>query len=86
LKEDQNTTINGKEYVEKNSQEYYRDSKNCKTIQLPTQKDGLEYKLNNMSNQQQAVVLALIDTIMKFLNNDTKYKPLQATVMGCGGA
>ena len=35
--------------------------------------------------QQQAVVLALIDTIVKFLNNDTKYKPLQAIVMGCGG-
>jgi hypothetical protein len=30
-------------------------------------------------------VLASIDTIAKFLNNDTKYKPLRATVMGCGG-
>jgi hypothetical protein len=30
-------------------------------------------------------VLALIDTIVKFLNNDTKYKPLRAIVMGCGG-
>ena len=30
-------------------------------------------------------MLASIDTIVKFLNNDTKYKPLQATVMGCGG-
>jgi hypothetical protein len=30
-------------------------------------------------------VLALIDTIAKFLNNDTEYKPLQTTVMGCGG-
>jgi hypothetical protein len=35
--------------------------------------------------QQQAVVLALIDTIVKFLNNYTKYKPLRAIVMGCGG-
>jgi hypothetical protein len=26
-----------------------------------------------------------IDTIVKFLKNDKKYKPLQATVMGCGG-
>ncbi len=30
-------------------------------------------------------MLALIDTIVKFLNSDTKYKPLQAIAMGCGG-
>jgi hypothetical protein len=35
--------------------------------------------------QQQAVVLALLNTIVKFLNNDTKYKPLRAIAMGCGG-
>ena len=31
------------------------------------------------------MVLATVDTIVKFLNNDKSYKPLQATVMGCGG-
>ncbi len=41
--------------------------------------------LSSQSDQQQAVVLVLIDTIVNFLNNDTKYKPLRATVMGCGG-
>jgi hypothetical protein len=30
-------------------------------------------------------LLALIDAIVKILNNDTKYKPLQAIMMGCGG-
>ena len=30
-------------------------------------------------------MIASIDTIEKFLKNDKKYKPLQATVMGCGG-
>jgi hypothetical protein len=30
-------------------------------------------------------VIASIDTIVKFLKNDKKYKPLRATVMGCGG-
>ncbi len=30
-------------------------------------------------------MLASIDTIVKLLNNDKKYKPLRATVMGCGG-
>ncbi len=30
-------------------------------------------------------MIAAIDTIVKFLKNNKKYKPLQATVMGCGG-
>ncbi len=30
-------------------------------------------------------MLASIDTIVKFLNNDTEYKAVQATVIGCGG-
>jgi hypothetical protein len=30
-------------------------------------------------------VIASIDTIVKFLKNNKKYKPLQTTVMGCGG-
>ncbi len=36
-------------------------------------------------NSNKQLCWQLIDTIVKFLNNDTKYKPLQATVMGCGG-
>jgi hypothetical protein len=35
--------------------------------------------------QQEAAVIASIDTIVKFLKNNKKNKPLQATVMGCGG-
>ncbi len=30
-------------------------------------------------------MIAAIDTTVKFLKNDKKYKPLQVTVMGCGG-
>ncbi len=30
-------------------------------------------------------MIASIDTIVKFLKNDKEYKPLQATLMGCGG-
>jgi len=85
FKEDRHTTIDGKEYIEQIAKQYYSDIKICKTLQIPTQKDGSEYLLKDLSEQQQAVVLALIDTIVKFLNNDTKYKPLRATVMGCGG-
>ncbi len=48
-------------------------------------KNGSEYSLKYLSKQQPAVVLASIDTIVTFLNDNTEYKPLQATVMGCGG-
>ncbi len=30
-------------------------------------------------------MIAAINIVVKFLKNDKKYKPLQATVMGCGG-
>ncbi len=46
---------------------------------------GPKYSTKNLSKQQQAVVVAAVDTIVKFLKNDKKYKPLRATVMGCGG-
>jgi hypothetical protein len=84
FKEDQNITLDGKEYVQKISQQYYSDIQICKIIQMPTQKNGSEYSLNNLSEQQQVVVLASIDMIVKILNNDKKYT-LQVTVMGCGG-
>jgi hypothetical protein len=54
-------------------------------VDIPKQKDGSIYSLKNLSKQQQAVVISAVDTIVKFLKNDKKYKPLQATVMGCGG-
>ena len=82
--ESRNTTIDGKEYVDHIAKEYYNGS-NDQTIEIPTQKDTNSYTLDALSNQQQAVVLASIDTVAKFLNNDTNYKPLRATVIGCGG-
>ncbi len=45
-----------------------------------------EYSLDDLSQEQREVVLAtVVDTIVKLLNNDKSYKPLQAKVMGCGG-
>ena len=79
-----NTTIDGKEYVDHIAKEYYNESHD-QIVEIPTQKDATAYTLDALSNQQQAVVLALIDTVVKFLNNDTNYKPLRATIMGCGG-
>jgi hypothetical protein len=55
------------------------------TIRLPKNKDGNEYTINSMDTEQQHVVLAAVNTILRFLRNDNKYIPLQTTVMGCGG-
>jgi hypothetical protein len=84
-KEDQNTTIDGKEYVEKNHKNTTVIARIPRHFKYCTyRKNGSEYSLNDLSEQQQAIVLASIDKIVKFLNNNTKYKPLQATIMGFG--
>jgi phage/plasmid-associated DNA primase len=79
------TTIEGKKYLEQITKQYYNDSKDHNNIQIPAQKDESDYTLDVLSEQQQAVVLTSINTIVKILNNNTKYKPLRAIVMGCGG-
>ncbi len=84
FKEIRSKSIEGNKYVEQITKQYYNDSKDHNNIQIPAQKDESDYTLYALL-EQQAVVLALIDTIVKFLNNDTKYKPLQAIIMGCGG-
>ncbi len=38
-------------------------------VDIPKQKDGSKYTLNNLSKQQAAVVIAAVDTIVKFLKN-----------------
>jgi hypothetical protein len=51
---------------------------------IPTQKDGTPYSVKG-SPQQEEIVYTAVDTIIKFLDNDPSYKPMRATVMGCGG-
>lgn len=51
---------------------------------IPRQKDGKKYSVEG-SPQQEEIVYTAVDTIIKFLNNDPSYKPMRATVMGCGG-
>jgi hypothetical protein len=85
FKEVRSTTIEGEKYIEEITKQYYNDSKDHNNIQIPAQKDESDYTLDALLEQQQAVVLALINAIVNFLNNDTKYKPLRAIVMGCGG-
>ncbi len=45
-------------------------------VDIPKQKDGSKHSLKNLSKQSQAVVIAAVDKIVKFLKNDKKYKPL----------
>jgi hypothetical protein len=87
--EDCQITMEGDVHLDAITGQYYDDKnihKNKTRIEIPKPKDGSKYSLKNHSKQQQAVVIASIDTIVKFLKNNKKYKPLQATVMGCGGA
>ena len=86
--EEQLTSIDGKEYLNQTVKLYY-DSINSpdteSTLKLPKTKDGKDYSIESMAPEQKIVVLAVIDSIVKFLRNDKNYVPIRATVMGCGG-
>jgi hypothetical protein len=82
--EDHQITIEGDKYLEAITEQYYDDKnihKSKTTVEIPKQKDGSKYSLKNLSKQQQAVVIASINAIVKFFKNNKKYKPLRATVM-----
>jgi hypothetical protein len=66
---------------------YYNNNKSIgadKTLKIPMTKNGEEYSINSLASEKK-VVLAAIDTIMKFLQNEESYIPFRATVVGCGG-
>jgi hypothetical protein len=71
--EDRQIKIEGDKYLEAITEQYY-DGKNIhkrkRKVAIPKQKDESKYSLKNLSNQQQAVVIAAIDTIVKFLKNN----------------
>ena len=52
---------------------------------IPMQRDGEPYDVESMSAEQQKIVYAVVDTVIKFLTNDPDYKPMRATIMGSGG-
>jgi hypothetical protein len=73
--EDCQITIEGDVYLDAITGQYYDDKnihKSKTRIEIPKQKDGSKYPLKNLSKQQQAVMIASIDTIVKFLKNDQK--------------
>ena len=61
------------------------DTDSTMKLKLPKTKDGKDYSIEAMAPEQKMVVLAVIDTIVKFLKNDKSYVPIWATIMGCGG-
>jgi hypothetical protein len=82
------TTIDGKEYLTQITNVYYNNDKSNgtdKTLKIPMTKNGEEYSINSLASEQKKVVLAVIDTIIKFLWNEESYIPFWATVVGCGG-
>jgi hypothetical protein len=74
--EDRQITIEGDKYLEAIREQYYDDKnihKRKRQVEIPKQKDGSIYSLKNLSKQQQPVVIAAIDPIVKFLKNDKTY-------------
>jgi hypothetical protein len=83
------TTIDGKEYLTQTNNMYYNNDKSIgtdKSLKIPMTKNGEEYSINSLAPEQKSAVLAVIDTIIKFLRNEESYIPFRATVVGCGGS
>lgn len=84
-----NVIMDGKDYIEYVKEEYHKAQKvetaSLDELNIPIRKDGLAYSIDQLNHEQERIVLAAVDTIIKFLTNDKDYRPLRATVMGCGG-
>jgi hypothetical protein len=73
--EDRWITIEGDKYLEAITEQYYDDKifhKSKTRDEIPKQKDESKYSLKNLSKQQQAVVIASINSIVKFFKNNKK--------------
>ena len=81
-----NTTCDGKDWMHYlRSEHKHNRSKEDTQPFLPKLKDGTPYKLSLCSKEQRQIICAAVDTVIKFLTNSPSYRPLRATVMGCGG-
>ncbi len=59
-------SIEKDKYLEAMTEQYYDDTnihKSKTRVEIPTQKEGSKYSLKNHSKQQQAVVIASINTM-----------------------
>jgi hypothetical protein len=74
-------------YVQYLKNVFYGESNDSEfePLLIPKRSDGDDYLLSQLNPQQQTVVICALEAVIKFLTNDKSYKPLRATVMGCGG-
>lgn len=88
FKEDCDKAVNGFDFVPSIQQIHEdamsRQASSAGNLVIPLQKDGKAYSVKGNAEQEEIVYTA-VDTIIKFLNNDPSYKPMRATIMGCGG-
>ena len=54
-------------------------------LNIPLQSNGRPYTIEDLSEEQQEIVIRSVESIIKFLNNDPDYTPFRATIMGGGG-
>ena len=77
-------------YLHELKDEFYEKMKKDVTspeeLRIPLRKDGKEYDVKDLTPEQRAIVLASVDTVIKFITNDKDYKPLRATVAGGAGS
>lgn len=75
------------EYVKYLKDVFYGESSSSspEPLLIPKRPDGDEYLLSHLNPQQQTVVICALEAVIKFLTNDESYRPLRATIMGCGG-
>ena len=64
---------------------FYSDQSDREALNIPKTKCGGDYRVDSLNAEQQLIVISAMEAIVKFLNNDETYKPLRATVVGCGG-
>ena len=71
FKEQRDVTISGEDYIEHIREQYSEaEASGDGTLHVPKKKDGSDYKLEDLSDEQRVIVLGAIDAIVKFVNNN----------------
>ena len=85
---DRDIQMQGEDWMQNTRDSFYsalsRQAASKTNLVIPMRKDGKEYSIEG-NRQQKKIVSTVVDTVIKFLTNDPSYKPLRATIMGCGG-
>ena len=88
FQEKRDVSVNGEDWVDdirtKHKQAMKNQASSISDLVIPKRRDGSKYSVKNCPEQKE-IVYAAVDTVIKFLNNDPSYKPMRATIMGCGG-